>query len=58
MGVPYIIQQNCLSLVCFWDKDKETLVIATHGIIKKTQKTPSKEIAKAEAIRREYFKNK
>ena len=34
------------------------LVIATHGIIKKTQKTPSKEIAKAEAIRKEYFKNK
>ena len=34
------------------------LVIATHGIIKKTQKTPNKEIAKAEAIRREYFKNK
>ena len=37
---------------------QETLVIATYGIIKKTQKTPSKEIAKAEAIRKEYFKNK
>ena len=45
-------------LFAFWDKEKETLVIATHGIIKKTQKTPSKEIAKAEAIRKEYFKNK
>ncbi len=45
-------------LFAFWDKDGETLVIATHGIIKKTQKTPSKEIAKAEAIRKEYFKNK
>ena len=45
-------------LLAFWDKDEETLVIATHGIIKKTQKTPNKEIAKAEAIRREYFKNK
>ena len=45
-------------LSAFWDKDKDTLVIATHGIIKKTQKTPSKEIAKAEAIRKEYFKNK
>ena len=45
-------------LFAFWDKDEETLVIATHGIIKKTQKTPSKEIAKAEAIRKEYFKNK
>ena len=37
---------------------EDTLVIATHGIIKKTQKTPNKEIAKAEAIRKEYFKNK
>ena len=45
-------------LFAFLDRDKETLVIATHGIIKKTQKTPSKEIAKAEAIRKEYFKNK
>ena len=36
----------------------EAISIATHGIIKKTQKTPSKEIAKAEAIRKEYFKNK
>lgn len=44
-------------LFAFWDTNKETLVIATHGIIKKTQKTPSKEIAKAEAIRKEYFKN-
>ena len=33
-------------LFAFWDKtDKaNTLVIATHGIIKKTQKTPKKEI--------------
>ena len=50
--------QVAYRLFAFWDKDKETLVIATHGIIKKTQKTPNKEIAKAEAIRREYFKNK
>ena len=45
-------------LFAFWGNDEETLVIATHGIIKKTQKTPKKEIAKAEAIRKEYFKNK
>jgi len=45
-------------LFAFWDTEKETLVVATHGIIKKTQKTPSKEIAKAERIREEYFKNK
>ena len=39
----------------FWDTEKETLVIATHGMVKKTQKTPKKEIRKAEAIRLEYF---
>ena len=42
-------------LFAFWDTRSNTLVIATHGIIKKTQKTPAKEIAKAERIRREYF---
>lgn len=42
-------------LFAFWDKRRETLVVATHGIIKKSQKTPSKEIAKAEKIRQEYL---
>jgi phage-related protein len=44
-------------LFSFWDTNKNSLVIATHGIIKKTQKTPKKEIDKAENIRREYFNN-
>lgn len=48
----------CYRLFAFWDKDMEVLVVATHGIIKKTQKTPSKEIAKAEVIRRNYFEDK
>ena len=32
----------CYRLFSFWDTEEETLVIATHGIIKKTQKTPLK----------------
>ena len=48
----------CYRLFAFWDTEQDTLVIATHGIIKKTQKTPRKEIDKAEAIRKEYFENK
>ena len=48
----------CYRLLAFWDTDEDTLIIATHGIIKKTQKTPAKEIAKAENIRSEYFKHK
>ena len=45
-------------LLAFWDTENETLVIATHGFIKKKQKTPKKEIAKAEQIRKNYFQNK
>lgn len=45
-------------LFAFWDTEENALVIATHGIIKKTQKTPNKEIAKAERIRQEYFNEK
>lgn len=47
-------------IFAFWDKtDKtETLVLATHGIIKKTGKTPDKEIEKTENIRLRYFELK
>ena len=51
---------NQIRLLAFWDKTqkKETLVVATHGFIKKTQKTPKSEIEKAEKIRKQYFKEK
>ena len=49
---------NCYRLFSFWDTETETLVIATHGIIKKSQKTPPKEIIKAEEIRKKYFELK
>lgn len=49
---------NCYRLFSFWDTETETLIIATHGIVKKTQKTPSKEITKAEEIRKLYFEQK
>jgi phage-related protein len=44
-------------LLAFWDKTEktETLVISTHGIIKKVSKVPKSEIEKAERIRKEYF---
>ena len=45
-------------LFAFWDKDMKTLVVATHGIVKKTQKTPQNEIKKSEEIRTKYFENK
>lgn len=44
-------------LFAFWDKTdkKETLVLSTHGIIKKVSKVPKAEIEKAVKIRGEYF---
>lgn len=47
-------------LFAFWDKvnSQNTLVIATHGIIKKTGKTPASSISKAEELRKLYFERK
>jgi len=47
-------------LFAFWDKiDRtDTFVISTHGIIKKTDKIPKKDIEKAERLRLKYFEQK
>ena len=47
-------------LLAFWDKtdNKETLVIATHGFIKKVDKVPTKEIARAVRLKDKYFESK
>ncbi len=52
-----LYKQTQYRLFAFWDKTdkKDTLVISTHGIEKKTQKTPKKEINKAENLRNKYF---
>jgi len=44
-------------LFAFWDKtgNTETVVISTHGLIKKTDKMPLGEIEKAENLRKQYF---
>ena len=45
-------------LLAFWDAEEKALVIATHGFTKKTQKTPQREIDRAEKLRKEYFNSK
>jgi phage-related protein len=45
-------------LLSFWDKSDGAWVVATHGFIKTTAKTPPKEITKAEEIRGQYLENK
>lgn len=49
-----------IRLLAFWDKtdNKKTLVIATHGFIKKVDKIPEKEIDRAIRLRDKYFENK
>jgi phage-related protein len=47
-------------LLAFWDKteSENTLVISTHGFIKKTSKVPDNEILKAKQLRAKYFEDK
>ena len=47
-------------LLAFWDKTSptETLVISTHGFIKKQNKVPDQEILKAMQSRTKYFEEK
>lgn len=48
----------CYRLFAFWDTESEIYVLVTHGVVKKTQKTPKKEIEKAERLMKEYFNGK
>lgn len=47
-------------LLAFWDKTStiNTLVVSTHGFVKKRSKVPDKEIQKAVNIRTKYFAEK
>ena len=51
---------NQIRLLAFWDKSdkQDTIVISTHGIIKKTDKTPKVEMERAESLRIKYFNEK
>jgi phage-related protein len=47
-------------LLSFWYKtdSQNTLVVATHGLIKKRSKVPESEIQKAKQLRMKYFEDK
>lgn len=47
-------------LLAFWDKTEkvETIVVSTHGFVKKVDKVSQTEINKAEQLRRLYFDQK
>jgi phage-related protein len=47
---------NIWRVFCFFDKGK--LVVLLNGFTKKTQKTPTNEIAKAVGLMKEYYSQK
>ena len=51
---------NQIRLLAFWDKsdNQNTLVVATHGFIKKVDKVPDNEIERVKNIRNRYFESK
>jgi phage-related protein len=55
-----LLKNQKIRLLAFWDKieEKQTIVIATHGFIKKTKKIPLKELERALQLRKEYMDNK
>ena len=55
-----LFKKTYYRLFAFWDRREkiDTVVISTHGIIKKTGKVPKTELDKAESIRKMYFEQK
>jgi hypothetical protein len=51
--------QSVYATLAFWDKtdNTKTLVVATHGFVKKAHKVPPNEIARAMRLREKYLKN-
>jgi len=47
---------NAYRVFCFFDGN--SVVVLTHGMTKKTQKIPQREINKAEAYRRDYLQRR
>ena len=45
-------------LFAFWDNtgDTETLIVCSHGLIKKTNKIPKQDIEKTKMTKEKYFK--
>ena len=55
-----LYNKTAYRLFAFWDKTDKvaTVVISTHGLIKKTGKTPQGDLDKAERLRKLYMEQK
>jgi hypothetical protein len=60
LGVQTLYNKAYYRLFAFWDKTQatDTLVVSTHGIVKKSQRINKEEIIKALKIKEQYFKEK
>lgn len=47
---------NAYRIFCFFEDD--SVIVLTHGFMKKSQKTPKAEIERAEAYRRDFLKRR
>lgn len=47
-----------IRLLAFWDKRKKSLIVCTHGFVKKSQKINSKELNRAMKLRSKYLNDK
>jgi phage-related protein len=47
---------NIYRIFCFFDS--HSVVVLTHGLVKKSQKTPQREIDKAELYRKDYLRRR
>lgn len=47
------VASDSYRIFCFFDG--KSVIVLTHGFVKKTQKTPQREIKRAESFRREYL---
>ena len=57
ISIPYIeVGSNIFRVFSFFDKGQ--LVILVNGFQKKSQKTPKREIEKAEKLKKQYFDEK
>ena len=50
------VGSNIYRIFCFFDRNN--VVVVGHGFQKKSQKTPQKEIDRAESIKRQYYEEK
>ena len=55
-----LYNQTYYRLFAFWDKTggRDSVVVATHGLKKKSGKTPKSDLEKADHIRKQYFAQK